>query len=151
MPARWAVAADTTCRLPSALACRGQTCGVAQSAGPRSLLGGPPSCLPWSVPARVAGACSFIYAGQLCDSFLGSPSGGEVKRLHLVRLDLWVTAEVTVQTQGSLPPREKPSAQPGCEESCHLAWPGPMWLQAGGSGNGFSFLFPTPPTFLGDS
>ena len=128
MPARWAVAADSTCRarLPRALACRGQTCGVAQSSGPGSLLGAP-SCLPWSVPARVAGACSVIYAGQWCDSFLGSPSDGEVKPLHLVRLDLWVTAEVTVQTQGSLPPGEKPSPQPGCEESSHLAWPGPVW------------------------
>ncbi|XP_032478834.1 phosphopantothenoylcysteine decarboxylase isoform X2 [Phocoena sinus] len=132
------MAADTTCRTPApqCLACRGQICGVAQSSGPVSLLGvAPPACHGLrGLLALISLPVCLCLSGRslqlhirwaVGDSFLGSTSDREVKRPHLVRPDLRVTAEVAMQTWGSLPRREKSSAQPGCEESS--CWPGPVW------------------------
>lgn len=74
------------------------------------------------------------------DSFLSSSLDGEVKQPHLVGPDLWVTAEVAMQTARE---REVPLSSQTVKKP--LAWPGPM------SPPGVALVtvaLPLPPLFL---
>lgn len=89
------------------------------------------SSLPASSASRLvlplASLCLSVRSLQLYihwtvgDSFLSSSLDGEVKQPHLVGPDLWVTAEVAMQTARE---REVPLSSQTVKKA--LAWPSPM-------------------------